>query len=104
MYELERIVTIGFDYNEGFFANGRVTNCGGMPVSRVPGAGSSNCQLSNDAHISRRCPHLPKDDSISKNMTEPDYIYLDSIALKRCSIVTIVVVINVFFAKEGISA
>ena len=48
---LEKIVTIGFDQDEAFFANDRVTNCGGMPVSCVPDAGSSNYQLSNDARI-----------------------------------------------------
>ena len=30
-------------------------------------------------------------------MTEPDYVNLDSIELKRCSIVNNVVVTNVFF-------
>ena len=91
MYELERVATIGFDENEAIFANGRVTNCGGMPVSRVPDAGSSDCQLSNDARISQKMP-------VSlKNMAELDYINLDSIELKLCSIVTNVVVTNVFF-------
>ena len=45
-----------------------------MPVSRVPDAGSSNCQLSNDARISQ------KGADISKSMTETDYIILESIA------------------------
>ena len=50
-----------------------------MPVSRMPDAGSSNCQLSNDARIPRKMPVSLKNANISETMTEPDYINLDSI-------------------------
>ena len=80
MYQLDRVVAIGFDWSEAIFVNGKVANCGGMPVSRVPDAGSSNCQLSNDTRISQKMP-------VYINMTELDYINLDSIELKHCSIV-----------------
>ena len=47
-----------------------------MPVSRVPGVGNSNCQLSNDARISQKMP-------VSlKNIAEPDHIISESIALR----------------------
>ena len=60
-----------------------------MPVSRVHDAGSPDCQLSNGARISQKMP-------VSlKNMTELDYINLDSIELKLCCVVTNVVVTNV---------
>ena len=51
----------------------------------------------------KRCPNLSKDASISKNMTEADYMNLDSIELKRCSIVRKCDCYN-FFSKDGISA
>ena len=67
-----------------------------MPVSRVSHAGSSNCQLSNDARISLKMPVSLKNTNISQSMAEPAYITLDSIELKRCNIVTDVVNANGF--------
>ena len=48
--------TVGFDLNETFLANGRIANCDRTPLSRVPDAGSSNCQLRNDTRISQKIP------------------------------------------------